>query len=801
MSPLLLTFALLQPAPRLDAHGDPLPPGARCRIGTTRLRPGAPVTSLAFTPDGKRLVSATAWNGTYVWDAATGKELRHLRYPRDRVAAATLSADGSLVATNEGLSVTVRKVATGDEVCTVTVQAWTAFILTEFAPDGKSLAVLLHTGDVAFYDVPSGKLRHKHTIAAFDSPPFLEFAPDSKSVVVRWKTGTAARYDVATGKRLGEYRHGDETDEYYTVAFSADGKRLAGLTLEGQRIDVWDAATGEVTATLKPRRAPWRRLDFTPDGRHLLVCDLAGSADLWNPAQGKVVRTFVAGGPLSYTVFSPDGTLLATGSDTSIRLWRVADGKEVPAFDLPAGPPRGARFAPDGKTVLGDFGGGYYWWDAATGKLVRRLPWSGKDGAAQSVTADGSEVAVALGPSFEVRDAATGKVRFGKQRADHTAAQLRLSPDGKLLAVVWRAGDPVPAQDVLQLWETAADRLVLELTGRGGELWAVGFTRDGQGLRVNTAGEEQHVFHTYDSATGRKLPRASAAFHTSSLAAQAPDGRLLATSPTQIGTAIREVLTGNLVGIPTPQAALEALLFSPDGRLLALGSEDGAVVLWDVIRGQTLTTFRGHRSSARSLAFSPDGQRLLSGDPSGTVLVWDLAPWQTKARQADVKLTDKELDTLWEALASTDDTAGWPALATLVRAPEQAVTLFKAKLGPSTAAELAAIRGLIADLGSDKFAVRQGASAKLEKKADLAAPLLEKALAAKPTLEVRQRVEKLLQKLETPPPSPECLRQLRVLQALEMIGTPEALALLQALADGDPDAWLTREARAAGSRQ
>src|SRR5438309_4774967 len=99
--------------PRLDAYGDALPEGAVCRIGTTRLRPGANVGAMVFTPDGKKLVTAAREVGVHVWDVATGKELHHLPQPSGNVLATVLSPDGVYVATLESGGVHVREVATG----------------------------------------------------------------------------------------------------------------------------------------------------------------------------------------------------------------------------------------------------------------------------------------------------------------------------------------------------------------------------------------------------------------------------------------------------------------------------------------------------------------------------------------------------------------------------------------------------------------------------------------------------------------------------------------------------------------
>jgi hypothetical protein len=138
----------------------------------------------------------------------------------------------------------------------------------------------------------------------------------------------------------------------------------------------------------------------------------------------------------------------------------------------------------------------------------------------------------------------------------------------------------------------------------------------------------------------------------------------------------------------------------------------------------------------------------------------------------------------------------------LVSSPDEAVRYLGARLSPVPAADEKRLARLIADLDSDRFAVRARAAKELEGLGELAVGACRKALTGKLPLEGRRRLEALVETQEQMwrAPSPERLRTLRALETLERVGTPAARGVLTALAGGAPGARLTREAAASVRR-
>jgi len=319
------------------------------------------------------------------------------------------------------------------------------------------------------------------------------------------------------------------------------------------------------------------------------------------------------------------------------------------------------------------------------------------------------------------------------------------------------------------------------------------------GKIVAAGGYSDGAVRVWDADTGKKLRQfegcdkpENARYYTGYPVAFSPDGRLLAVGGWRGTTGLWDTATGQLVRrLDDPGTRVAALVFSPDGRTLVTGSD--AVRLWEVATSQVRATRTGHAGEVCSLAFSGDGRFLASGSIDTTILTWDLASPIAQA-------TPLKPQALWDDLTGDAATA-YRAVQALAAAPKHAVPFLRERLKPAqvlTAADRARLAGLLADLDSGTFAVREKAAAELEQRGDTVEPLLRQALAGKPSLEVRRRLEKLLGNLA--PESPNRLRMLRAVEVLEHAGGADARRLLEELAGGAPGAWLTREGKASLER-
>jgi RNA polymerase sigma factor (sigma-70 family) len=810
---------------RTDAAGDPLPEGALARIGTVRFRHPDHVSRLAITADGKVLLSQ-AVDGIRTWNVATGKELNHFHrgYAQD-VHLWDVSPDGRSVVVGPGpltRLLILYDLRTGQVVRQIRQEA--SFQAARFAPDGTALLTTDGAGAIKLWDPATGKVRRSwkgpagslfDAVFSGDGKVLATFGPGGDGQVRFW--------DPPAGKLIRAFKVDASTAR---IALSADGKLLAtlgsryivqqakegtggSLTPDPDRfIRIWDTRAGkELRQIVLPRQdtGGFIELAFGPESKTLVTLDRDGAAfervpalRVWDVATARERRRIPVDCYLaSGLACSRDGRLVATMAGAlTIRLFDARSGKDL----APPGPHQLAvrvALPGKGKTLVTVCDRTVQVWDTATGRPLR--PPHTTPGMLTGVCyADrGAELFLRQGDgAVDVWDPLAGTLRRRlKTDAGTSGGALAATPDGKTLALA--DGKTVRVVDAL------TGKELRRFTGHEPWVQKVVFAEGGKKLVVFSV---DHHVHVWDVAGGRKQirysvlrPRPETQGHASYMTAISPDGRLLAYGSQDKYLTLFELATGEEVARFTelPDGVCP-MVFSPDGRSIIWGGWTAAPVrVLEVATGKERHRLVGHRGRVASLDLSANGKLLVSGSLDTTALVWDLSNRPTEER-----LSDDALAACWADLAGADAARAYRAMRRLAGDPARAVPFLDKRLQAVPAVSERRLKQHLADLRAPSFSVREKARRELEALGELAVPACREALQGSVPLEVRRRLENILEKhaqqRRTPPA--EWVRGLRALEVLEMIGGRSALQTLDRIGQGAPGARWTVDATGAARR-
>ena len=420
------------------------------------------IKSFVYSPDGNTIATAGGWedNVVQLWDPQTGAHKMTLTGHTKQVNAVAYSPDGkTIVSGSQDGTVRLWDVATRTQKATLKHISGLAALLpwyyvpvnaVAYSPDGNTIATAGWDRKLQLWDTQTTK--RKRTLIGHTGPiDFVVYSPDGKTIATAggWHDTTVRLWDAITGENkavLTGYTH------INAVAYSPDGNTIAtGGDHRSNALQLWDAKTmRRKTTHTENTNGTLSSIVYAPDGNTIATVNLSdNTVQLWDTETGKQKATFkhantASGYDIASVAYSPDGNTIATvgghykNHKGIVYLWHVQTKKRKIIYE---GPDyiSSVAYAPDGRTIAtGSWNSKIQVWHTVTGEALKAISTKHKGGVESlAYSPDGKTIASGGGYRdniVQLWDTTTGTHKAMLRGHTKTVASIAYSPDGKTIA-------------------------------------------------------------------------------------------------------------------------------------------------------------------------------------------------------------------------------------------------------------------------------------------------------------------------------------------------------------------------------
>ncbi|TFK97743.1 hypothetical protein BDV98DRAFT_607426 [Pterulicium gracile] len=608
------------------------------------------VYSVAFSSDGTRVVSGSCDNSLRIWDASTGEEKHKLNGHTSAVNSVAFSLDGTqVVSGSRDNSLRIWNASTGEEKHKLNGHTGAVYSVA-FSSDGTQVVSGSYDNSLRIWDTLTGEEKHKldgHTESVFS----VAFSPDGTQVVSGSWNNSLRIWDALIGKE--QHKLNGHTEQVNSVAFSPDGTRVVSGSRDNS-LRIWDTLTGEEKHKLDGHKGAVYSVAFSPDGTQVVSGSYDNSLRIWDTLTGEEKHKLDGHTESVYSVaFSPDGTQVVSGSlDASVRIWDTSTGEEKHKLNGHTSAVNSVAFLPDGTRVAsGSDDKSVRIWDISTGEEKHKLEGHTEAVASVAFSPDGARVASgAHNKSVRIWDTSTGKEKHKLEGHTEAVASVAFLPDGTRVASGAHDKSVVDSRPVYSvafspdgtwvvsgsyndsawIWDASTGEEQRKLNGHTGPVYSVAFSPDGTHV---VSGSMDNYVRIWDTLTGEEKNKLDGHTEAVQSVAFSPNGTRVVSGSWDTSVRIWDALTGEEQRkLDGHTGTVYSVAFSPDGTRVVSSSPDDSVRIWDTSTGEEKNKLNGHTGTVYSVAFSPDGTQVVSGSLDTSVRIWDTLTGEEKCK-------------------------------------------------------------------------------------------------------------------------------------------------------------------------
>lgn len=495
----------------------------------------------------------------------------------------------------------------------------------------------------------------------------IMFSPDGTRIAVSTAIGIWV-YDAHTTEvvslfseiQTGGIEEYVPTEAPEALTFSADALIIASA--HGNRIYVWDTATGTAFAMLDKHPDAIKAIALSPDSTKLATAGGDWTVRLWEVRTGKYISSLQGHpGAVNVVAFSPDGKILATAG-TTLRLWNAETGELLNADNEDLGSVNHLVFSPDGKILASSDGWGHsvHLWDVETSTIQKRFKGHNSKIRHIAFSSDGRLLASVSSEAIRLWDVSTGaeqgslftpedklalrvpsilkreaiKKAYLPRRRDDVHSVV-FSEDTKHLVSASKDGS-------LHIWDVEKGHYQssFSLGAYSDLIDTLAFAEDGKYLASNDGFEERIRIWDVENSTQHAILTPGQGDYLNRVREITVSQNIKKIAGRNYGGTIRiwDAETAEQMSAIVTDQMLRywPLVFSPDGEIIA-GIERLAtnhIELWQTDPGVHLFTLKDHTSAVSKYTFSSDSNIFVSGDRDGTIILWDVETGNQRNRLA-----------------------------------------------------------------------------------------------------------------------------------------------------------------------